>query len=323
MAVQTRRSARQAASAATTTAKRTDSMEIPASELMDSNSESLNIGVEETGVPQSPPVISRIEKDEEKDERDHSVSFTTTTTTVAPPETSPSAIRGSLRDVEDTQASSYSDSTLLRISSLIPTISANDTVSNSTLSAPALPSSASTNTTHPDFDSLTICDWIDDHQSPAFAEYIYNSITNLQHQLNCTLFEAGVRYRCALILHFNNTIDEVGIQQYEEGDHFYNIATDHTVLETTFMLNDNIWRAYLPEDDPLYSDSFGTDLWTLESSWVEIQDFDEELDIQVYLFHTARRALILSQICMQFHPPIDFIVLAESHNQAVLDDTYF
>ena len=209
------------------------------------------------------------------------------------------------------------------MSSFVPTISANDTVSNSILSAPASPSSASMNTTHPDFDSLTIYDWIDDHQSPAFAEYIYNSITNLQHQLNCTLFEAGVRYRCALLLHFNSTIEEVGVQQYEEGDHFYNIATGHTVLETASMLSDDIWRAYLPEDDPLYSDSFGSDLWELETSWVEMQDFDEELDILMYLFHTARRALISSQFCMQINPPIDFIELAESHNQAVLDDTYF
>ena len=172
LAVQTRRSVKQAASVATTTAKRTDSMEKPASELMDSRSESLDVGVEETGIPQSPPIISRVEEDEEENERDHPVSSTTSTTTVAPPETSPSAIRGFLREVEDTQASSYSDSIPLSMSSAIPIISTNDTVSNPTLSTFASSSSASMNITHPDFDSLTICDWIDDHQSPAFVEYI-------------------------------------------------------------------------------------------------------------------------------------------------------
>ena len=323
LAVQTRRSVEQAASAATTTAKRTDSMERPASELMISHSESLDVGVEETGIPQSPPVISRIEEDEEEDERDHSVSSTTTTTTVVPPETSPSAIRGFCRSLEDTQASSYSDSIPSRMSSAVPIISANDTVSNSTLSSFASPSSVSMNTTHPDFDSLTICDWIVDHQSPAFVEYIYNSITNLQHQLNCTPFEACVRYRCSLTMYFNYTIDEVGIQQYEERDYFYNISIGHDVFVTASSLSNDIWRAYLPEDDPLYTDSIGTDVWALEASWVEIQDFDEEFDIQRYLFHTVRRALILSQLYMNFHPPIDFIAVAESHNQAVIDDTYF
>ena len=60
----------------------------------------------------------------------------------------------------------------------------------------------------------------------------------------------------------------------------------------------------------------GTDVWALEASWVEIQDFDEELDIQRYLFHTARRALVLSQFYMRVDPPFDFIAVAEAHNQA-------
>ena len=64
-----------AASAATKTAKRTDSMERPASELMDSISESLDMGMEETGVPQSPPVISRIEEHKEEDEERSSSFF--------------------------------------------------------------------------------------------------------------------------------------------------------------------------------------------------------------------------------------------------------
>ena len=124
-------------------------------------------------------------------------------------------------------------------------------------------------------------------------------------------------------MYFNYTIDEVGIQQYEEGDHFYNISIGHDVFETAFGLSNDMWRAYLPEDDPLYTDSFGTDVWALEASWVEIQDFDEELDIQRYLFHTARRALVLSQFYMRVDPPFDFIAVAEAHNQLVTYDTYF
>ena len=51
LGVQTRRSAAKEASAATKTTKITDSMERPASELMDSRSESLDVVMEETGVP--------------------------------------------------------------------------------------------------------------------------------------------------------------------------------------------------------------------------------------------------------------------------------
>ena len=50
--------------------------------------------------------------------------------------------------------------------------------------------------------------------------------------------------------------------------------------------------------------------------------FNEELDIQLLLFHTARRALISSQLFMEGHPP-HFTDIAEFHNQAVREDIYF
>ena len=153
LGVQTRRSAAKAASAATKTTKRTDSMERPASELMDSISESLDIGMEETGVRQSPPAISHIEEHEEEEKEDHPVFSTTITTTVSPSEAFPLAMQGPSRNVQDTQASSYLDSTSSRMSSFVPTISTNNIVSDFISSAPASLSSASMNTTQPDFDS--------------------------------------------------------------------------------------------------------------------------------------------------------------------------
>ena len=50
-------------------------MERPASELMDSISESLDIGMEETGVPQSPPAISRIEEQRRRRRRREIIQF--------------------------------------------------------------------------------------------------------------------------------------------------------------------------------------------------------------------------------------------------------
>ena len=64
----------------------------------------------------------------------------------------------SFRNIRDPQASSYSDSTSPYMSSFVPTVSTNDTVSDSTLSVPASLLSASMNTTYPEFDSQSLCD---------------------------------------------------------------------------------------------------------------------------------------------------------------------
>ena len=50
-------------------------MERPASELMDSISESQDAGMEETGIPQSPPAISSIEEQKEEKKRGTSSLF--------------------------------------------------------------------------------------------------------------------------------------------------------------------------------------------------------------------------------------------------------
>ena len=80
---------------------------------------------------------------------------------------------------------------------------------------------------------------------------------------------------------------------------------------------------FLPDDDPLVSNSsLGLSLLHLEISWVERYAFSEELDIQLLMFHTARRALISSQLFMEGHPP-HFSDMAEFHNQAVSEDIYY
>ena len=153
------------------------------------------------------------------------------------------------------------------MSSSVPTISTNDTVSDYTSSAPASLSSASMNTTQPDFDSQALCDWVDEHESPEFIEYIYTSITNLQHQLDCDSNEASARHRCSILAHFNYTNTVVCNQYFEDGEYFENIPTGRSIFDIATIIDNNVWRAFLPEDHPLVSNSsLGIDLWELEIS---------------------------------------------------------
>ena len=112
-------------------------------------------------------------------------------------------------------------------------------------------------------------------------------------------------------------------QYFEDSEYFENIPTGRSIFDIATIIDDDVWRAFLPEDHLLVSNSLlGIDLWELEISWVERYAFSEELDIQLLLFHTARRTLISSQLFMEGYLP-HFTDLAEFHNQAVREDIYF